>query len=147
MPCTKHIAHYFLVGVIIHRPIKYEKHIFNVLIFMCSSTQKIMHFLLCLASFPHYSSLPNSPICFQLRKINDQKHWESWQISRDITLRHCSGHSFLLCQILYGCSSGFRAAAAEHRKLSKWGRCHYLWTSARSNTFSGGSARKRMHHC
>lgn len=134
MPCTKHIAHYFLVGIIVHCPIKYEKYIFNVLIFTCSSIQKVMHSLLYLASFPHYSSLPNSPIWFWLRKINDQQHWESWQISRDITLRHCTGHSFLFCQILCGGSSGFSAATGEHSKLSKWGEHHYLWISTRSNT-------------
>lgn len=147
MPCTKHIAHYFLVGIIIHCPIKYEKYIFNVLIFTCNSIQKIMHFLLYLASFSHYCSLPNSPICFQLRKINDQQHWESWQISRDITLRHWAGHSLLFCQILYGCSSGFSTATAEHSKLSKWSVHHYLWTSASPNTLDGGSAKKRMYHC
>lgn len=147
MPCTKHIAHYFLVGIIVYRPIKYEKYIFNVLIFTCNSIREIMHFLLYRASFPHYSSLPNSPICFWLRKINDQQHWESWQISGDITLRHCTGHSLLLCRIRYGCSAGFGAATGERSKLSEWGEHHYLWTSTGSKTLDGGSANKRMYHC
>lgn len=146
MPCTKHIAQYFLVGVIVHRPIKYEKYIFNVLIFTCNSIRKIMRFLLCLASFPHYSSLPNSPIHFWLRKINDHQHREPWQISREITLRHCTRDSLLRCQTLYGCSSGF-SAATEHSKLSKRGEHHYLWTSTRSKLLDGRSAKKRMHLC